>query len=317
MTLATRPTYGAPLPGPIAWPRAGSRGAYGYQRTPTHRHQGIDLRAPMGTPWLAVADGVVRAVRTGPDTPPMTGYRGYGRVVVLEVQGPGGAPRYVLYAHGSRVDVHVGERVTRGQVLGAAGNSTYTRAEPRREQGRSHLHLEVATRPYPMGSEAPYRVDPTSLLRPAAGATPLTDPTTRTAGEAFRRSLMRRMADTDAMLIRAQTQLRRAGQATAATLLLSTWSRARAPLIRALREGGTVDELRRMVGDWLAELAELARQARRLVPDYAAQVTALEERIRRLWTEGIEWARGVVRDAATAGGMGLLVLAALWALSQK
>ena len=93
-----------------------------------------------GQPLIAVADGTVLVARDraankpppkNPEPPPLPELP--GNHVVLRL-GPG---IYVLYAHmkpGS-VRVHVGERVHRGQLLGALGNSGNS-ATP-------HLHLQV------------------------------------------------------------------------------------------------------------------------------------------------------------------------------
>ena len=93
-----------------------------------------------GQPLIAAADGKVIIVRDGspdqspPDNPiPPSVPELPGNRVILRV-GPG---TYLLYAHmrpGS-VQVHVGERVRRGQVLGRLGNSGNS-ATP-------HLHLQV------------------------------------------------------------------------------------------------------------------------------------------------------------------------------
>jgi murein DD-endopeptidase MepM/ murein hydrolase activator NlpD len=86
-------------------------------------HRGIDLAAAAGTPVRAAAAGEV--VRTG--------WRGgYGRQVVL-AHGQGLA---TSYAHLSRIAARVGERVTRGQVIGFVGSSGLSTGP--------HVHFEVA-----------------------------------------------------------------------------------------------------------------------------------------------------------------------------
>lgn len=85
-------------------------------------HAGIDFRAPTGTPILASGKGnVVRAGWNG----------GYGRMVEID-HGEGITTRY---AHMSRINVKVGDKVTTGDRIGLAGST-----------GRStgpHLHYEV------------------------------------------------------------------------------------------------------------------------------------------------------------------------------
>lgn len=90
-----------------------------------HGHNGIDIAARVGTPIYASADGKVIVARNG-------GYNGgYGSYVVISH----GNGTQTLYGHMSRVDVGVGQSVSRGAVIGAVGNT-----------GKStgpHVHFEV------------------------------------------------------------------------------------------------------------------------------------------------------------------------------
>ena len=99
-------------------------------------HQGDDLAAPVGTPLLAMSEGVVISA----------GYEGgYGNKV--EVRYWDGTVS--VYAHMDSIDVAVGQQVGSGVRVGASGNT-----------GRStgpHLHLEI----HPDGGEA---VDPSVWL---------------------------------------------------------------------------------------------------------------------------------------------------------
>ena len=103
-------------------------------------HAGIDLAAPTGTPIYATADGMVdRAEWSG----------GYGNLVEIN-HGKGLQTRF---GHLSRILVHPGDRVKRGQVIalmGSTGRST-----------GSHLHYEVridghAVNPVPFLPSADY-----------------------------------------------------------------------------------------------------------------------------------------------------------------
>jgi murein DD-endopeptidase MepM/ murein hydrolase activator NlpD len=85
-------------------------------------HEGIDLAAPYGTPVVAPAAGTVERV---------TQQTGYG--LVLEIDHGNGVE--TKYAHLSRVLVHVGQRVTRGDAIAAVGNSGLSTGP--------HLHYEV------------------------------------------------------------------------------------------------------------------------------------------------------------------------------
>ncbi|WP_424931464.1 DUF5930 domain-containing protein [Amaricoccus macauensis] len=99
---------------------------YGYRRDPKGRgrrmHAGIDLAAPKGTPIYATADGVVVSA----------GYEGgYGKVVRIRHE----MGYETVYAHQTKLLVEKGQKVSRGDVIGAMGST-----------GRStgvHLHYEV------------------------------------------------------------------------------------------------------------------------------------------------------------------------------
>lgn len=97
-----------------------------YTRTQgIHGYNGVDLAGPIGTPILAAAAGDVIVAKG-------SGYNGgYGMYIVI--QHDNGSQ--TLYSHASRVNVSVGDRVSKGQIIGAVGNS-----------GRStgpHLHFEI------------------------------------------------------------------------------------------------------------------------------------------------------------------------------
>lgn len=100
--------------------------AYGVRNDPINHltgvHEGIDLLAPMNTPVHATGAGLVT----------YAGWRArYGRLVEID-HGMGITTRY---GHLARINVEVGRRVDRRDVIGLLGNS-----------GRStgpHLHYEV------------------------------------------------------------------------------------------------------------------------------------------------------------------------------
>ncbi len=126
--VAVTPPDGLEPPAPMIPPAVVSR--FGEVRSeggesPGTRHAGIDMRAPMGTPVLAAADGVVR--RTGSAAHA-------GRLVVLgHASGLATA-----YYHLSRIEVAPGQGVRRGEVIGrvgATGNAT-----------APHLHFGVCVR---------------------------------------------------------------------------------------------------------------------------------------------------------------------------
>ncbi|MBL8547043.1 MAG: M23 family metallopeptidase [Hyphomonadaceae bacterium] len=90
-------------------------GTWGNQRvlngTPSTPHFGYDIAVPEGTPIRAPAAGVVTLAE------PDMHYEG-GLVFIDHGQG-----LITMYLHMSRVDVHVGDTLEQGQVIGAVGAS--------------------------------------------------------------------------------------------------------------------------------------------------------------------------------------------------
>jgi len=88
-----------------------------------HFHAGIDIAAPLGTPVMAAADGVVVAV----------GHTavGYGNYIAI-AHGGGIA---TLYGHLLETDVKVGDRVVRGQLIGLEGSTGFSTGP--------HVHFEL------------------------------------------------------------------------------------------------------------------------------------------------------------------------------
>lgn len=130
--------------------------SFGYQRSATHVHQGIDLPAPLGTLVRSVTGGTV--VRTGRSL--TSGFSGYGRFVVVQAAEAG---PWLLYAHLDEVSVEPGQNVRKGQNLGTVGRTCFDRDDPTRLCSGTHLHFEVSPRSYPQDSEAP-RLDPVAWL---------------------------------------------------------------------------------------------------------------------------------------------------------
>jgi murein DD-endopeptidase MepM/ murein hydrolase activator NlpD len=100
---------------------------FGWRQSPygggSQRHTGLDIRAEYGTPVRVSAPGTV--VFAGRDS------GGYGTAVVVDH----GNNVKTLYGHLSGLYVSEGQRIARGTVVGAVGNS-----------GRAtgvHLHYEV------------------------------------------------------------------------------------------------------------------------------------------------------------------------------
>ena len=91
-------------------------------------HAGVDIAAAGGTPIRAAAAGrVVRAGWAG----------GYGNYTCIShgLYQPGVTALATCYGHQSKILVHVGERVSRGQVIGRVGETGAATGY--------HLHFEV------------------------------------------------------------------------------------------------------------------------------------------------------------------------------
>jgi septal ring factor EnvC (AmiA/AmiB activator) len=87
---------------------------FGMQRHPQFKtmvfRRGIEIAVREGEPVRAVSDGQVAYADW---------YKGYGKLVIIE-HGPG---FYSLYGNLSRLDLNKGDPVSRGQVLGLAGET--------------------------------------------------------------------------------------------------------------------------------------------------------------------------------------------------
>lgn len=126
------------------WPTQGVlTSGYGWRWGRMHR--GIDIAAPIGTPIVAAADGVV--VSAGWNS------GGYGNLV--DIRHPDGS--LTRYAHNNRLLVRAGQEVRQGQLISEMGTT-----------GRStgpHLHFEV--RPTGQGAVNPMAFMPRGGLRAA------------------------------------------------------------------------------------------------------------------------------------------------------
>jgi murein DD-endopeptidase MepM/ murein hydrolase activator NlpD len=106
---------------------------FGYRVNPLSgsavMHQGLDIAAAPGTPVYAPADGVVS----------FAGYdSGYGKLVSVD-HGYGVVTRF---GHNSKVFVAVGQRINRGDLLSAVGNTGHSTGP--------HLHYEVRVNDVPV-----------------------------------------------------------------------------------------------------------------------------------------------------------------------
>ncbi|MFF1561397.1 M23 family metallopeptidase [Streptomyces sp. NPDC058279] len=109
-----------------------------------HKHSGQDFACPIGTPVHAASAGVV--VKAGPngggDGP------AYGNAIVIRHANN----TYSQYAHLSRIQVRIGQKVAMGTQIGLSGNTGNSTGP--------HLHFEIRTTPN-YGSA----VNPVAFLR--------------------------------------------------------------------------------------------------------------------------------------------------------
>ncbi|MFB7942610.1 M23 family metallopeptidase [Streptomyces sp. NPDC056049] len=109
-----------------------------------HKHSGQDFAVPVGTPVKAAGAGTV--VKAGPngggDGP------AYGNAIVVKHANG----TYSQYAHLSKIQVHVGQKVGAGQKIALSGNTG--------NSSGPHLHFEIRTTPN-YGSA----VNPAAFLR--------------------------------------------------------------------------------------------------------------------------------------------------------
>jgi len=112
---------------PTIWPAHGwLTDAFGNRTDPfngtTEFHSGLDISTDKGQPVYATANGTVQTAGWG---------NAYGNMIVLD-HGFGLATRY---AHLSRFNVHPGDVVTRGDVIGFVGSTGRATGD--------HVHYEV------------------------------------------------------------------------------------------------------------------------------------------------------------------------------
>ncbi|MFG2177042.1 M23 family metallopeptidase [Streptomyces niveus] len=113
------------------------------------KHSGQDFAVNVGTNVKAAHAGTV--VKAGPngagDGP------AYGNAIVIK-HGTGSSAKYSQYAHLSKVKVHIGQKVDKGQSIALSGNTG--------NSSGPHLHFEIRTTPN-YGSA----INPVNFLRSA------------------------------------------------------------------------------------------------------------------------------------------------------
>jgi murein DD-endopeptidase MepM/ murein hydrolase activator NlpD len=122
--LTGMPSGGTPVKkgsGALDWPANGQfTSPFGYRWG--RLHAGVDIAVPVGTPVHAAAAGTVR----------IAGWvGGYGNYVCIDH----GGGLSTCYGHNSRLGVTVGQRVAKGQVVAASGNTGHSTGP--------HIHFET------------------------------------------------------------------------------------------------------------------------------------------------------------------------------
>jgi murein DD-endopeptidase MepM/ murein hydrolase activator NlpD len=114
---------------PLRWPLAKPVLTSLFGKRWGRDHEGIDMRAPIGTPVMAAADGEVMYAGDR--------VRGYGNMVVIQHAGD----LVTVYAHNSLLLVHVGDRISAGQEISRVGDTGHATGP--------HLHFEVRRKQEP------------------------------------------------------------------------------------------------------------------------------------------------------------------------
>ena len=116
---------------------------WGYRIHPIDKikkfHYGMDFTAPIGTDIFSTGNGKVKKVTRS--------RRGYGNHIIIDH----GYGYETVYAHLNGFNVHTGQRINRGDIIGYVGNS-----------GRStgpHLHYEVRYKGRPVNPKNFYYMD--------------------------------------------------------------------------------------------------------------------------------------------------------------
>ncbi|MBI5885585.1 MAG: M23 family metallopeptidase [Deltaproteobacteria bacterium] len=105
----------------FAWPVSGMVESRFGMRSGA-KHDGIDIKAPEGTPIKAAGDG--KAVY-------VSNMRGYGNMVILKHQDD----FYTVYAHNKKNLISDGDKVSKGDVIASVGDTGNAEG--------CHLHFEV------------------------------------------------------------------------------------------------------------------------------------------------------------------------------
>lgn len=130
---------------------------YGYRPSLGDFHQGVDMRASIGTPVYSVAAGVVVSTYE---------VGGTGKAIYIN-HNVNGKKYSSVYMHLSRYNVKTGDRVTKDTIIGYSGNTGFSTGP--------HLHLGILTghagKDYGFWSRTFYTkfIDPASVINFPSG----------------------------------------------------------------------------------------------------------------------------------------------------
>ncbi len=132
--IQTGPDFGVPFAKSVNW---GQTSGFGPRISPITKkiknHNGIDLKAELGTEVLAVSDGLVRLAETVDSN--------NGHLIELSHH----SPMSSRYHHLDEVRVKPGQQVKKGDVIGTVGNTGLSLGP--------HLHLEIRENDVPVDPE--------------------------------------------------------------------------------------------------------------------------------------------------------------------
>lgn len=132
--------------GELSWPVAYGRVASAFGPRDSSFHDGLDIASDEGLP--------VRAAHSGKVVYAGNRLSGYGNLVILRHQ----SGLLTIYAHNSRLNVEVGDKVYRGAIIALLGHTGHASGP--------HVHFEVRLKDR-LGRYV--AVDPMPLLGPAGG----------------------------------------------------------------------------------------------------------------------------------------------------
>jgi len=129
--LARQPAGDSPVPvnikqGTLRWPLDVVRVSSRFGQRGRHFHEGIDLKAAIGTPVYSAESGTVLYAASR--------IRGYGKMVVIRHAGAAKGLA-TIYAHNSKLLVRPGQKVKKGQKIAISGQTG--------KSNGPHLHFEI------------------------------------------------------------------------------------------------------------------------------------------------------------------------------